>query len=283
MSDHTNSKSFDVCTYPVNADGSSGLLRRCEPMLTPEKLISRFLKGIPMTFPNGDTFSSDDLKDKINLAMNETELLLGSTITREAFKEKHAFDWALYKAFIHIKTEHGPINSIESLSIRAANGIRIFTIPPAWIETAQFAKNLINVIPLFAAFGSSSASGSQVAATGGAGAAFLSIWTANGNAAQVPSYWEVRYTSGMANKDGSIPIPVNELIGVVAAMNILSLIAPSNLFNSQSLSQDGISQSSSGPGPLLYRTRIAELEEKKHELIKKLKGVFSRRYFIGNI
>lgn len=283
MSDFTNSKSYGTCTYPVHADGTSGLLRRCEPLLTPEKLTSRFLKGIPLSFPNGDTFTPDDLKDKINLAMNEAELLLGSTITRESFKEKHAFDWSLYKAFIHIKSEHGPINSIESLSIKASNGLDIFSIPPDWIETAQFSKNLINVIPLFAAFGSTTATGTPIASSAGAGAAFLSIWTSSGNAQHVPSYWEISYTSGMANKDGQIPVPVNELIGVIAAMDVLSLIAPTNLFNSQSLSQDGISQSSSGPGPLVYRTRMDELERKKEDLIRKLKAVFSRRYFIGNI
>lgn len=283
MSDFSNSKEYGTCTYPVHANGTSGLLRRCEPMLTPEKLKSRFLKGIPLKFPNGDIINDEDLKDKINLAMNEAELLLGTTITRESFKEKAPFDWALYKAFIHIKTEHGPINSLEKLCIKASNDIDVFTIPPEWIETANFTKNLINVIPLLAAFGATTISGTPVAASGGAGAAFLAIWTAEGNASHIPAYWEVQYTSGMANKNGDIPIPVNELIGIVTAMDILSLIAPANLFNSQSLSQDGISQSSSGPGPLIYRTRMDELERKRDELIKKLKGVFARRYFIGNI
>lgn len=283
MADFTNSKSYGTCTYPVHADGASGLLRRCEALLTPEKLISRFLKGIPLKFPNGDEFTPDDLKDKINLAMNEAELLLGSTITREAFKEKHPFDWSLYKAFIHIKTEHGPINSLEHIAIKASNGLNIFEIPPEWIETANFSKNLINVIPLLAAFGANSVQGTPVAASGGAGAAFLAIWTAYGNANSIPAYWEVSYTAGMSNKEGQVPVPVNELIGVIAAMDVLSLIAPTNLYNSQSLSQDGISQSSSGPGPMLYRTRMDELERKKEELIRKLKAVFSRRYFIGNI
>lgn len=283
MSDFTDSKDYGTCTYPVHMNGSSGLMKRTEPFLTPEKLRSRFLKGIPIVFPNGDTFTDEDLKDKIQLAMNEVELLLGSTITREAFKEKAPFDWALYKAFIHIKTEHGPINSLESLSIKASNGIDIFTIPAAWIETANFSKNLINVIPLLAAFGATSATGTPVAATSGAGAAFLAIWTANGNAQHIPAYWEINYTSGMANKDGSIPVPINELIGIVAAMDVLSLIAPTNIWNSQSLSQDGISQSSSGPGPLIYRTRLEELERKKDELVRKLKAIFGRRYFISNI
>jgi hypothetical protein len=281
--DFTNSKSYGTAQYPVHAEQTSGLLRRCEPPLTPEKLVSRYLKGVPLAFPNGDKFSPEDLKDKINLATNEVELLLGTTITREAFKEKHPFDWALYKSFIHIKSEHGPIISLEQMCIKSSNGLNLFSIPPEWIETANFAKNLINVIPLLAAFGANTVTGTPVAASGGAGAAFLAIWTAYGNAQQIPAYWEIHYTAGLANKEGQVPIPVNELIGVVAAMAILSEVAPTNLYNSQSLSQDGISQSSSGPGPMIYRTRMEELDKKKEDLIKKLKGVFSRRYFIGNI
>jgi hypothetical protein len=183
-----------------------------------------------------------------------------------------------------MKTEHGPIISIEALTITASNNQNIYQVPADWIETANFSKNLINVVPLLAAFGSSSISGSPVGANGqNVGAAFLAIWTAYGNAGHVPAYWQIEYTAGMSNKEGQVPIPVNDLIGVITAINVLSIIAPTNLYNSQSLSQDGISQSSSGPGNNIYARRIDELQAKKDELVAKLKAVFSRRYFIGNI
>ena len=110
--DFKQSKNYQTAAYPVHAAETSGLIRRAEPLLTPKKLRSRFLKGIPLTFPNGDTFSDDDLKDKILLATNEAELLLNMTVSREAFKEKAPFDKSLYDAFIHIKTEKGPILTI---------------------------------------------------------------------------------------------------------------------------------------------------------------------------
>ena len=274
--DFKQSKNYQTAAYPVHAAETSGLIRRAEPLLTPEKLRSRFLKGIPLTFPNGDTFSDDDLKDKILLATNEAELLLNMTVSREAFKEKAPFDKSLYDAFIHIKTEKGPILTIEHLQITSADGNSIFEIPPAWVETANFSKRLINVIPLLAAFGVNSVQGS----VSNAGIAFLTII---GGLGWVPAYWTVKYTAGMSFKEGQVPIPVNELIGVIAAIDCLSLIAPSNLFTSQSLSQDGISQSSSGPGPRLYELRISELEAKKAQIISKLKGIFSGKFFIGNI
>lgn len=270
------SKSPQTAVYPVHAKETSGLLRRCEPFLSPEQLKSRFLKGIPLRFPNGDEFSDEDLKDRIHLAMNEVEILLNCPITREAFQDKLPFDYQLYKHYIHLVAEKGPIVSIEQIAITSADFNNIFVLPPDWIETSNFSKRLINVIPLLAAYGVNTVSG----AVGNAGIAFLTVldglnW--------VPAYWQINYTAGLSNKEGQVPVPVNELIGVIAAINVLSLIAPSNIYNSQSLSQDGISQSSSGLGPRLYELRIAELEKKRDELVKKLKAIFFSRIIIGNI
>lgn len=276
MSNFTQTKRFGTAIYPVHAIGTSGLLRRCEPFLTPEQLVSRFLKGINLRFRNGDQFTVDELKDRIMLAMNEAELLIGTTITREAFQEKTFFDYSLYRAYIHVNAEHRPLVSIENLAIVSADGNNIFEIPPTWIETANFSKGLINVIPLLAAYGVNSVQG----AVGNAGIAFLTVidglnW--------VPAYWQINYTAGLSNKEGSVPVPVNELIGCIAAIAILSEIAPLNIWNSQSQTQDGISQSSSGPGPRLYQLRIEELTVKRDEITRKLKSIFSTRYFVGNI
>ena len=276
MSNFRQTKNFGTAVYPVHAENTSGLVRRNEPLLTPEQLVSRFLKGIPLKFRNGDKFTPDELKDRINLAMNEVELLLGTVITREQFKDKVPFDYALYKAYIHIMAPMRPIISLEHLAIVSADGNNIFEIPPTWIEAANFSKGLINTIPLLAAYGVNSVQG----AVGNAGIAFLTVidglnW--------VPAYWQINYTAGLSTKEGNVPTPVNELIGTVAAIAILSEIAPLNIWNSQSQTQDGISQSSSGPGPRLYELRIAELEKKKEDLVKKMKAIFSTRYFVGNI
>lgn len=286
MADLTNSKRYIGGIYPVHAASTSNLLRRCEPLLTPEQLRSRFLKGIPLVFPNGDSLNDDDFKDRINLAINECELLIGRTIPREQFVEKAPFDFNLYKSFIHIKSEHGPIVSLESLAIVSSDNQNVFQVPSEWVEAANFSKNLINVIPLLAAFGSSSASGTLIGGNGastGAGIAFLTILNGANGATQVPAYWEIQYTAGLTATDGKYPIVINELVGCVAAIEVLSLIAPTFIHNSQSQSQDGISQSSSGPGPRIYQLRLEELMRKRDELIRKLKGIFSSKFFVSNI
>lgn len=272
----TGSKVNGTAVYPVHAQQTSDLLSRCEPMLDQEKFRRLFLKGINLTMPNGDVYSTTDLTEKLNWAMNEAELLLGLTITRESFKHKVPFDYALYKAYIHVRSEKGPIISLEQLAIVSADNNAIFNIPPTWIETSNFAKRLINVIPLLAAYGVNQVSG----AVGNAGIAFLTVMDGLN---WVPAYWQIQYTAGLSTAEGQVPVPVNELIGSIAAISILSEIAPTNRYNSQSQSQDGISQSSSGPGPNIYNRRIEDLEKKRDALVKKLKGIFSNKFLIDNI
>ena len=272
----SGAKTSGTAVYPVHAQQTSGLFNRCEPMLNVDSLRSQFLRGINLFFPNGDAFTTEDLKRKITWAMNEAELLMGVTITREAFQHKVPFDYNLYKAYIHIVAEKGPIISLEGLAIVSADNNDIFSIPPTWIETTNFPKRLINVIPLLAAYGVNQVSG----AVGNAGIAFLTVMD---GLSFVPAYWQINYTAGLATVEGQVPVPVNELIGCIAAISILSEIAPTNRFNSQSQSQDGISQSSSGPGPNIYNKRIEDLEKKRDLLVKKLKGIFLSKFMMSNI
>lgn len=271
----TGAKTSGTAAYPVHMQQSSGLLTRCEALLNVENFKSLFLKGINLTMPNGDHFSNKDLELRLNWSMNQVELLLGVPILREAFQHKVAFDYNLYKSYIHIMAEKGPIISLESLAIVSADNNAIFNIPPTWIETTNFAKRLINVIPLLAAYGVNQVSG----AVGNAGIAFLTVMD---GLSFVPAYWQINYTAGLSTVEGQVPIPVNELIGCVATIALLSEIAVTNRFHSQSQSQDGISQSSSGPGPNIYNNRILQLEAQRDRLVSKLKGIFSMKFIVGS-
>jgi hypothetical protein len=243
--------------------------------LTPEQLKSRFLLGIPLRFFNGDVLTDANIKDRIYLAQNEAELRLKITITREERKEKLPFKYEDYKSYIHLNAEQGPICTIHQLAIVSSDKNIVFEIPPEWIETSNFSKSIINVIPILAAYGSNSIEGA-VANSG------IALLTLLGGLNWVPSYWEILYTSGVSNKEGSVPTVVNEYIGCIAAIAILSEIAATFIYNSQSQTQDGISQSSSGPGPRIYFLRIEELERKANDLEKKIKAIFSQKFFVGN-
>jgi hypothetical protein len=274
--DYKDSKDISTNGYPVHANGTSGLLSRVEPLLNPAKLRSRYLKGILERAPKNFTFTDDELKDRINMAVNELELELKCPVFAENFKDKLPFDERLYQSFIHLRPETKPLLSIERLAIVSSNGDNLFQIPSLWIETANFHQGLINVIPLLGAFGTNRVSGSV--ATGGI--VFLSVTRGLG---WLPAYWEVQYTAGLCKNAGNVPIVVNNLIGVIAAMDILSVLALANPNTSVSLGQDGISQSSTNPGVNIYVTRLSELEKKKATLLGQLKRVFGNKMFLSNI
>jgi len=277
MSDYSNgSKDYETAIYPVHANGTSGLLKRVEPLVTPTLLKSRHLKGILEKMPKQFQMSDEELKDQINLAVNELEIELGTPIFAEQFREKHPYDANLYQSFIHIVAQKGPIISIEDFTIASANRVNIFRIPPTWVETAQFHQRQINVIPLLAAYGLNQVAGSVASG----GIAFL---TSLGGLSHVPSYWEIVYTAGMSKDVGSVPVTVNQVIGAIAAINILGPLALHNPNNSISLGQDGISQSSSGAGVQIYANRIQELQLQRATLIKQIKKVFGQKYFLQNI
>lgn len=277
MSDYTRTKQYGVTAYPVHANGASGILKRCEPLLTAAQLKSRHLKGIlELAKRFGITWTDEELKDQINIATNQVEVELGVPVVAEQFRDKLPFDYNLYKSYIHLRSEQGPILSIEDLSIVSSNGQNIFRIPAEWVETSNFHQRQINVIPLLAAYGVNSLEG----AVGNAGIAFLTVL---GDVNWVPSYWEILYTAGMSRTAGEVPIIVNRLIGIMTSMELLSMIAAINVNTSVSLSQDGIGQSSSNPGPMVFQKRMEELEKEKQTVLRQLRRVFSAKYFLGVI
>lgn len=272
MADYSESKRFGTKSYPVEALNTTSLLRRVEPLLTPELLKSRYLKGIDVS-----KYSNTELKDEIELAMNEFEILTGLNLTKVQFKERIPFDRAAYQAFVYMKLNNGPILSIEEVLIESSNGESIYKLPADWIEMGFAHKRQINLIPILSIFG---AAGLKDGQASNAGLIFIQ---AINNFRWLPAFYSVTYTCGLCHKEGNVPIIANEIIGMTAAMEILSSLGANIKYNSTSISQDGISQSASGMGPKTYEARIEELEKKRERLLKKLRAEFHQKYFLSNI
>lgn len=272
MADYSDSRNFGTKTYPVNALETSDLLRRVEPMLTPELMVSRYLKGIDLGL-----YSDEDLKDKINLAMNVVELETNMVLTKTQFKERMPYDSALYQHFVYTKVKHGPVLSVESLSIESSNGEKIFELPPRWLEMGYAYRRQINVVPLLSTFGAAGLATAQATSPG------LVFLQAIAGYNWVPAWWSITYTSGPCSEEGKMPVLLNQLVGMTAAIDILSQLQAIIFANSQSISQDGISQSSSGAGNQQFANRINELLAKKKEIQDKFMAVNSNKYFLSNI
>lgn len=272
MADFEDSKEREQKAYPVEALESSGLMTRIESIITPELLKSRYLHGIPL-----DDYTEDELKQEIMLAMNEMEAMTGLTFTKVQFKERIPYDYSLYKNFLHMKTNHKPVLSIEKFAVESSNGQNIYELPADWIEMGFAHKGQINLLPILTVFGTSG----TIATSAPDGALiFLQSLT---NYKWLPAFWSITYTSGVCKEDGKLPVIINDIIGLTAAMEVLS--AKQNLiqYTSQSLSQDGISQASSGLGPQGYQNRIDTLQAKRDTLLKRIKSIYSSKYFMTNI
>lgn len=272
MSDYSNNKEREQLAYPVEAKEVSGLMTRVESIVTPALLKSRYLHGIDLS-----DYAEDELKQEIMIAMNEIELMTGLNLTKIQFKERIPYDSSLYKNFLHIKTNHGPILSVEKFAVESSNGQNIYELPADWIEMGFAHKRQINLLPILTVFGTSG-----TIATSAPDGALIFLQSLS-NYQWLPAFWSITYTAGVCKEDGKLPVIINDLVGLTAAIEVLS--AKQNLirYTSQSLGQDGISQSSSGPGPQTYQARIDTLQAKRDMMLKRIKSIFHNKYFVTNI
>jgi hypothetical protein len=275
MSDYSESKSFGTKVYPVEAFATSDLIQRAEPLITPDLLISRYLKAQEKDIRA--KYTQEELKDQINMAINEFEMESGLRVNKVQDTQRVPFDRDLYRSFVYIKTNHGPILSVEEIQIQSSNGENIYKLPATWIEVGNAHKRQLNLIPILSIFG---AAGLQDGQASNAGLIFLN---AINNFQWLPSFFTVKYTHGLSHTEGIVPIPVNQIIGMMTAMELLSDLQSANKYNSTSVGQDGLSQSASSAGPKIYVQRIDDLQKKKDKAMAKLKAVFTNKHFLSNI
>lgn len=254
-----------------------------EPLIGPEKLKEIHLFGLPLVsaVPDpitgkpevlGDSKIQNHIIEAVSLAEFET----GLDIFPHQYAEKLAFDKAEYDAFGYLMLRHRPVSSIEHLSVVMSDQTEIYEIPLSWVDIGNLHTGQLNLIPLTIAM----KSGTVMPLTSGPGGAmFLSIF---GNRPWLPSFFQCTYSTG--HYKSKIPKVVNQLIGCIAAMEILSLLATTNARSTSSgLSFDGISQSISTPGAEIYLQRLKELGEKRRWLVKKLQRFYGVGILLGNV
>lgn len=281
MADYTNSKSGIGDQFPQG--GRETTWKRTEPLLTPEQLESRDLFGIPLVSGlkdprtgKGQVMTPDIIADFIDRAVSVVEAETGLLLFPVQMEVKLPFDRQEYASYGYFRLPHRPVASIEELTISPSTNLDVFVVPTEWIEVGQLHYGQINIIPLTIALNGDSQA--TVVATAG-GPSLLAILN---NYQWLASYWKIKYTAGF--KDGMVPKIVNDLIGCVAAMEILSMLAATNSKSSSgSLSIDGMSQSQSNPGPDIYKPRLEDLEKKREMLTRKLRAQFGTNLFTGNV
>lgn len=281
MADYTTSKPGFGGMMPENAIETSW--DNAEPLITPEKLLTLHLFGIPMVSAirnpltgKPDRYTPEILKEYIVEAVALAEAEIGSfSIFPRQHTERHPYDQPLQNSFGYSVVRNRPVASIEKLAVASSDGINVWDVPLAWIDTGYLHQGQINLIP----FAIAGLSGVTIPVTSPVSMGLLPSlfkfpW--------VPALWNITYTTGF--KDGAIPRVLNQLIGVIAAMEILSQLATTYARSqSSSLGIDGLSQSQSTPGPELFNTRLEMLGDKRKWLISKIKRSFGLGFFVDNV
>jgi hypothetical protein len=279
--DFTNAKPGLGNVLPSGA--TQAVFRQVEPLIGAKDLRTRFLFGINLISPQIDPTTKKGylmtdplLEDFIQRAVTQIETESNIAIFPQEVNEKKPWDKQLYDSLGFLKLDRRPPSHIKQLSIRPANGIDVFIFPSEWIETAYLHKGEITIVPLNIA----AVTGGQVIATGQGGASlFINHIAARG---WIPAYWFIDYVVGF--QDGNVPKIINEVVGITAAMEVLSSLAAAWAeYTSTSVGIDGVSQSKSTPGPQKYTQRMQELTAKRTALLKRLKTIYGNTMFVTNV
>lgn len=257
---------------------------RLEPILTVDQLRLFHLFGIPLVSPEADPTTGqhqiivdEQLALFIRRAVDLVETSTGVTLMPSVVVERHPFDRPAFNAFGYMQLNRRPVWSVRQLTIQTADDQIIYTIPNQWLVQSALWRGRLNIVPLTLAFAGTTISPGP--ATGAAGAAFLNALDGMG-LWSIPSYWGVEMAIGFP--DGLLPVAINELVGVTAAMEILSMLgAAGSRVTSVSTGIDGLSQSVGLTGPNRYVQRLQDLQAKRDLLTNRVKSYFGLRFGLG--
>jgi hypothetical protein len=283
-----HSKSIQGEVYPNNQIHADDSWLETEPLITPQKVKSLHLFGIPlvsgMRDPNtgkNDVFPMSQMAEHIDYAVATAELETGLTIFPRQFDKSMPFDPQEYKSFGYFQLPYRPIASIQEVSIKIANNQTLWKIPLEWISTSNLIWGQLNILTV-GILGVVTETGKAQPIPDAAGNALLFNALMGKDSYWMPELWRFKLTAGFPS--GKIPKVVNDLIGTIAAMEVLGLIATTYAkTNSQSLSVGGLSESTGGLGPQLFDARLKLLAAKRAMITKKLKGVFNLNFYSSNV
>jgi hypothetical protein len=249
-------------------------------LITPEQLVERKLWGVPLISAwrtpgmPAQKITMDMLKDVIRRMVSKVEVSCKIVLMPIKFHERMPFDRQEFDSYGHFQLKNRPVFSVDKLAIQDTNNTDIFQMPAAWISMAYSTRGRLNIIPLSPA--QSGAAFSSL--TGTFGSMTMSLMMGGGG--NYPAFFTCEYTAGFP--DGNLPVIVNEMIAIEAALEVLGILAPTYARSgSHSLGVDGLSQSVSTPGAELFQIRMKELQDAKKETIKQLRGLFGRNITVS--
>ena len=291
-------------TFPYWACEAKDKPGRFKPMIDAEGMRKRSLFGIPLksSFTNEEV-TDEQIQSYIDEAISEIEHQLDITITPEEYCDRYDYNRELWhQSYAYIKLRHPNVLRVTAFQLTFTNGETEATYtdpngntvytdgsPTETDPGEQFGKanNVIVDIPkeflhvnpqegtvqLVPAFGRN-LSGFIVSALTG-----TQYWALANSLGNFPGAVRIKYEAGF--EEGRIPAMIVGLVETVAAYRLLSVLGPI-LFphNSVGISIDGVSQSTSTPGPAFLNQRLNELEKIKEQLMDTARGYYQRKFLV---
>lgn len=267
--------STDGKIYPEYVTSSPW--QRLEPLLTAER-IRQIYVTVPLVsfFPDPVTgkkrvWTDNDVNELIRVCVNRIEAESNCLIMPSEIRDTYPFDRVEYQKYGWMNTNVRPITALLQVEVWTADKRNIFSLPIEWVSVPNLAHGQMSILPGGAAPAPLAVSPSI--------SPFLMWLTSLG---WIPSFWSIHAIAGF--KDGLIPAFVNDLIGAEVAIRLLGQLASTYAFaTGGSLAIDGLSQSSSGPGPNAYAAQIAEMKELKRSSLKKLRKFCGSAISTGSV
>lgn len=250
---------------------------RLFPLVSPQELRDSHLHGIPLRsfFPDPVTgqyrvWTDADLAKAIQRAVSRVEAKSQCLIAPSEIVDTYPFDRQEYESFGYMQLKVRPVYGLLKLQVVSADKVAVFDCPVNWVTTANLLKGQVNILPMGAA---------SPLAVSASTPPFLIYLSRLG---WIPQFWQIQYVAGF--KDFLVPDFVNDLVAVTAAMDVLSQLGATYAWmTGGSLGIDGLSQSSSGPGPQVFAVRIQELKELEKQLLNKFKALCGMKISAGAV
>jgi hypothetical protein len=243
-----------MTSFPFNATGESAFGKN-ESLLTVKDLKIRYLFGVDLTDEQGNEIPQETLQHFIDSAVSYMEHKLDIIITPRTFEENYDYRQVDYTAFNFLQLKKRPAIEVTEIKAQFPNNRDLVNYPEEWFvlekESAQ-----IQLSPVEGTFNG------LIVTQGGSYVPLLF-----GTRDYWPHLFKVTYRAGFC--DDQIPVIINEMIGLQAAISIFEILGDLVLgpgVAGESVNIDGASVSKNLTASAMYSAYSARIESYRKKL-----------------
>jgi hypothetical protein len=273
MADPKDSPVSGYVTELNQGEGEPGFTRT-GPLLDVQRLKDEYLYGIPLKAPlTGQEMSDQVLKNMIRKAVGDFETAVRIPLSPVRITDKFNFERADDIQFGTRQTTRWPVLKVEKFVALYPGRFDRVTLPDGSVESGEvpYPTSWVNFQGDSGVFAITPTS--STLAQGDTSFVATESFRAITLGAQKhwPNLWRLTYIAGFDHD--KIPDAVNDLIGTMAALRVLSMVSPAAFpVNSYAVGIDGLSQSTANGGPTWLAQRIVDLKEDRERLVAQLRA-----------